>query len=300
MTGIEGETQTTKKRTLFTGVAELLMPRFPDLRDKLKIAEMKEIPVEFLEKVSAKAAIASECVLVLAYILLKDPILNAFSKNLPVAIILLIMPLILIPPISLMYFMMYPSAVAAKRKREIDYEVVFAGRHIAIAVKSGMPLFEAFVGASSGYGMVSKEIRKIVDKVTLGVPMIQAIKDVTQYNPSSYFNRVMLQIANSLASGADVGSSLESALEQMSKEQMISLKEYSQKLTPLVMFYMIFGVVVPSLGVVLMTVILSAVSGGGVGQSSQMLLAAIFAVIFFIQFLFLGLIESSRPKYLMG
>jgi pilus assembly protein TadC len=107
-----------------------------------------------------------------------------------------------------------------------------------------------------------------------------------------------MQIANALSSGADVGDSLESVLDQISKEQLISLKEYSQKLTPIVMFYMLFGIIVPSLGIVLATVVFSAVSGGSFGFSSG-LLVIVFLLITLIQFLFLGFIEASRPKYLI-
>ncbi|HID72989.1 TPA: hypothetical protein EYP38_03525, partial [Candidatus Micrarchaeota archaeon] len=196
------------------------------------------------------------------------------------------------------YFMLYPTAAIIKRRKELDYEIVFACRHIVIALQSGMPLFDTFVGASSGYGSVSREFVKIVDKVIVGVPTTQAIREVAHENPSPYFVRILMQIANSLASGADVGESLESVLNQISKEQMIQLKEYSQKLTPIVMFYMVFGIIVPSLGVVLATVVFSAISGGELGLTSVILVPTFF-LIAIVQFLFLGVMESSRPRYLI-
>ena len=210
---------------------------------------------------------------------------------------MIIAPLLLIPVVIFSYLMLYPDAARIRREKELDYEIVFAGRHIVIALKSGMPLFDTFVGAS-GYGAVSTEFAKIVDRVVLGVPITHAIRDIVQYNPSKYFTRMMMQIANALSSGADVGDSLESVLDQISKEQLIALKEYSQKLTPIVMFYMVFGIIVPSLGIVLATVIFSAISGGTFGFSSAILVLALF-VIGLVQFLFLGFIESSRPKYLI-
>jgi archaeal flagellar protein FlaJ len=203
-----------------------------------------------------------------------------------------------IPLVIFGYLMLYPEAAILRRQKEMDYEIVFAGRHIVIALQSGMPLFDTFVGASNGYGAVSREFSKIVDQVVLGVPMTQAIREAVQYNPSKYFTRMLMQIANAVSSGADVGSSLESVLDQISKEQIIALKEYSQKLTPMVMFYMVFGIIVPSLGIVLATVIFSAISGGKFGFSSG-ILVIVFFLIAVIQFLFLGFIESSRPKYLI-
>ncbi len=259
---------------------------------------MKVLPLDYLETTARNTSIVSICIILLTYLFLLGNILTSL-KSAPInALGMIILPIILVPPIVFYYMMLFPSAATARRKRELDYEIVFAGRHISIALKSGMPLFEAFVGASNGYGLVSKEIAKIADKIVLGVPTAQAIREVTDQNPSSYFSRIMIQISNSVTSGSDVGSSLESTLDQISKEQVISLKEYSQKLTPLVMFYMVFGIVVPSLGIVLATVVMSAISGGIVGFSSSLLIGA-FLLISLIQFLFLGFIESSRPKYLI-
>lgn len=290
--------QQPRKKGIFTPVAELLAPRFPDLRRKLRLADMDDNPLDFLEKAASSGTLISLGLLVLTYILLRESLMTNLQNNLPMFILMLVAPLVLVPIISFSYLMLYPDAAIMKRQREMDYEIVFAGRHIVIALKSGMPLFNTFVGASTGYGAVSRELSNIVDKVVLGIPMTQAIREATQNNPSKYFTRMLMQIANSLSSGADVGNSLETVLDQISKEQMISLREYSQKLTPLVMFYMVFGIIVPSLGVVLATVIFSAVSGGSFGFSSG-LLVFVFLLIAVIQFLFLGFIESSRPKYLL-
>ena len=294
----DNSTNIQKKKSIFLPIAELLMPKFPDLKEKLRYADIKKQPLDYLEQTAQKTSILSVAVILLTYVFLIGNLTDALKSNTVNFLGMIILPLILIPILVFFYLMMFPSAAAARRQRELDYEIVFAGRHISIAVKSGMPLFEAFVGATSGYGLVSKEIAKIVDKVVLGVPVATAIREVTDQNPSRYFSRLMIQISNSVMSGSDIGSSLETTLDQISKEQIIALKEYSQKLTPLVMFYMVFGIVVPSLGIVLVTVVMSAISGGLVGFSSLLLIGAFF-LISLIQFLFLGFIESSRPKYLI-
>jgi flagellar protein FlaJ len=287
-----------KKRGQLTQAAELVAQRMPELKRKLRMADMDDDPVVFLEKTIRAAVLLSGCLLVLVYIFAYQAILDNLARNALMAVAMALGPLVLVPLMSFFYLLIYPDAALMRRQKELDYEIVFAARHITIALKSGMPLFDTFVGASSGYGIVSREFSKIVDKVVLGVPVTQAIGDVTQNNPSKYFNRVMIQIANSVSSGADMGSSLESVLDQISKEQLIALNEYSQKLTPIVMFYMVFGIIVPSLGIVLATVVFSAISGGKFGFSSGLLVIAFF-LIAVIQFLFLGLVESARPKYLI-
>jgi flagellar protein FlaJ len=293
------EAKAQKKRGPLTQLAEMISSRMPDLRKKLRLADMDDNAADFMEKVLASTIYVSLGLLVVVYLFLLDPLQQSLqNNNMPQAILMAVGPLILVPLVVFGYLMLYPDAARIRREKEMDYEVVFAGRHIVIALKSGMPLFDTFAGASTGYGAVSGEFSKIVDKVVMGMPVTQAIRETMQNNPSKYFTRLMMQMANAISSGADVGSSIESVLDQISKEQVISLKEYSQKLTPIVMFYMIFGIIVPSLGIVLATVIFSAISGGKLGFP-QGLLVMVFAVIALIQFLFLGFVESSRPKYLI-
>jgi len=290
------EAKVPKKRGTLTSIAELLASKFPDLKKKLKMADMDDNPVNFIEKAAYTTLLLSAGLIILSYIMLADAIGTSLKSDIPMAVLIAAAPLALVPLFVFFYLMLLPDASMIRRQKEMDYEIVFAGRHIVIALKSGMPLFDTFIGASSGYGPVSKEFAKIVDQVILGVPTTQAIREVTQYNPSKYFTRMLMQIANSLSSGADVGDSLESVLDQISKEQMISLKEYSQKLTPIVMFYMVFGIIVPTLGIVLGTVILMTLGGRGLPPA---LLAIAFVMIALVQFLFLGFVESSRPKYLI-
>jgi flagellar protein FlaJ len=285
-----------RKKGAFTPIAELLASHFPDLKKKLRMAEMDDNHVEFLEKVVSSALMISAGLLLLVYAFLAERLEFFLETNMVMFLLLAIGPLLVFPAAIFSYLMLYPEAVIIRRQRELDYEIVFAGRHIAIALKSGMPLFDTFVGAATGYGAVSREFSKIVDQVVLGVPVSQAIRDVVEYNPSKYFTRMLIQIANAVSSGADVGSSMESVLDQISKEQLISLKEYSQKLTPVVMFYMVFGIIIPTLGVVLTTVILSAIGGGGF---PPVILPIVVVMVSLIQFLFLGFVESSRPKYLI-
>jgi flagellar protein FlaJ len=288
-----------KRRGPFAPLAEIMSSRFPDLKKKLKLADMDDNVVDFLEKVVSSTIYVSLGLLVVVYLFLSEPIAQSLQNgNAGNAILMIAGPFLLVPIIIFTYLMLYPDAARIRREKEMDYEVVFAGRHIVIALKSGMPLFDTFLGASNGYGAVSKEFSKIVDQVVMGVPMTQAIREIVQNNPSKYFTRLMMQMANAISSGADVGSSIESVLDQISKEQIISLKEYSQKLTPIVMFYMIFGIIVPSLGIVLATVVFSAISGGKFGFP-QGLLLIVFTMIALVQFLFLGFVESSRPKYLI-
>lgn len=278
------------KKGFFYSLAEYLSYRSYDLKNKLKLAGINKSPIEYIEETIKKSIILSLALLIVSALVF-------FIVKIDY---IFLVPLVLVwPLVSYNYLMLYPDALIEKRKRDLDYEILFAGRHILIALRSGLPLFDTFVSASTGYGQVSVEIKKIVDKIIVGVPATQAIREVAQEVPSKYFSRIMMQIANSLASGSDVGSSLEAVLEQVSKEQVIQLKEYSQKLTPTVMFYMLFGIVVPSIGVVLALVFVSMFTAGKMNNYGSLTLIPVFFIITIIQFIFLGIVESTRPKYLL-
>lgn len=287
-----------RKRGWALGMARRLMPRFPELHARMRLAEMKEEPEDFLARVIRSSAYISAGLVAASMILLYPAIEWNLARDPLLASAMAILPILIAPPLAFHYLMLYPSALISRRRRELDYEIVFAGRHIAIALKSGMPLFDAFAGASRGYGEVSKELAKIVDRIVLGTPSAQAIREVAADNPSRYFTRLMVQIASAISSGADLASAMESVLEQISKEQVIAMKEYSQKLMPLVMFYMVVGIIMPSLGIVLATVIFSAIGGGAVSFTSSTLVL-VFLLIATVQMLFLGFIESSRPRYII-
>ncbi|HIH22408.1 TPA: type II secretion system F family protein [Candidatus Micrarchaeota archaeon] len=278
-----------RKYNPFTPLAELLLPYFPDLKKKLVGGQIQQSPIEFLER-----AVMSTIFLSIALIILTTMFFVRINATL-----LYIIPFIAVYPFLIFSFMMlYPDAYLKKRQREIDRDIVFAGRHLVIALRSGMPLFDSMVGVSSGHGEVSKEFNSIVEKVTIGTPLSQAIREVAQNNPSKSFVRLTMQIANALSSGADVASSLDAVLDQISKEQMIDLKEYGQKLTPMVMFFMIFGIIMPSLGVAFAIILFSLISGGKVGITSS-ILVLVFALIAVVQFLFLAMVENSRPNYVV-
>ncbi|MCL6089057.1 MAG: type II secretion system F family protein [Candidatus Marsarchaeota archaeon] len=151
------------------------------------------------------------------------------------------------------------------------------------------------LGISRDYGEVSIEFNKVVEKVTLGVPLGVALHDVAETNPSAYFKRVVMQMANSLASGSDVALALEAVLDQISKEQAIELKAYGQKLNPIVMFFMIFGIILPSLGIAF-AIILVSFMGSAISFGPTALFGVLLAI-GLVQFIFLSMVENSRPKF---
>ncbi|TRZ54025.1 type II secretion system F family protein [archaeon] len=120
------------------------------------------------------------------------------------------------------YLLNYPSLIASRNVRTLEKDMLSAMQHMLIEVKSGVPLFNSMVGISEGYGNISREFRKITKEINAGVKETDALDEATQRNPFVHFRRVLWQIANALRSGSDVASTLQSIVENLSKEQIIA------------------------------------------------------------------------------
>jgi flagellar protein FlaJ len=274
-------------RSALRSISEYLLPYFPAVRKQMVLAGMAETPERFMDKAVLSSIFAAFALSILSFSVLHALQMETFLS-------LLVFPVFLV--LVFFYLMMYPTVMVLKRKRAVDYELVFAVRHLLIGLRSGMPLFDAMVGVSRGYGEVSKEFSKIVQKVTLGMPISQAMREIVQVNPSPAFRRIMIQLANAVGSGGDVADALEVVLNQIFKEQVIELKAYGQKLNPLIMFYMIFGIIFPSLGLAF-AIILFSFLGSGRFELNAFVLLLFLLMVSVVQFMFLSMVESSRPRY---
>lgn len=270
----------TKKYSYIDYIASF----FPNLRKKLRVAKIKISEHKYV-KDSVAYSLLSSVILLLIYILI------FFSAHINLLWLIVLYPITLI--ILFMFMVRRVDAVIAKREREIDKELLFAGRQLLIEIRGGIPLYDAIGHLTHDYGEVSKVFGEIIDKTNLGVPLDVAMEDIAEETPSKPFRRLVLQIINSIRSGSDIAVALETILNQLSEEQIIEIKAYSQKLNPLGMFYMLFGIIMPSLGITLIVTLLTftGVSFGPV------VLWAMLALIVIVQYLFLTMIETSRPRF---
>ena len=161
-----------------------------------------------------------------------------------------------------------------------------------IQVKSGVPLFEGMVSLSRGdYGAVSEEFAKCTKEIGTGTSEVEAINNMAMRNPSLHFRRILWQLANAMRAGSDVGNALTVLVENLSSEQRTEIRKYGSQLNPLALMYMMFTVIMPSLGITFLF-IMSSFSGLEIPK-------VIFYIILFsisiFQFMFLGLIKSRRP-----
>ncbi|MEM0438121.1 MAG: type II secretion system F family protein [Candidatus Micrarchaeia archaeon] len=273
-----------KEGSALDALVEYLGSFFPDLRKKLRMAKMKKTQNEYIKDVLVVSAL-------LTLILSVCIALFMVVSNGSLLWLVIMVPLLAV--VVFLFMMRRVDVVMLSRQRNIDKDLLFAGRQLLIEVRGGIPLYDAIVHLTSDYGEASKAFKEIVDKTNLGVPLDVAMEDVAEETPSKPFKRLVLQIVNSIRSGSDVAVALETILDQMSQEQLIEIKAYGQKLNPLGMFYMLFGIIMPSLGVTLFVTIFTFT---GVVLSPAFLFGALLLVLL-MQYTFLTMIESSRPRF---
>ena len=185
----------------------------------------------------------------------------------------------------------YPRWLCNKKVTQMDKDLLFAARHLRVQTTAGVPLFESLVSASHGYGVVSDEFKIIVTKVEAGASIADALEDSAVKNPSYYYSRILWQMSNAVKAGTDIGPVLSDIVEFLSEEQRIAVRSYGAQLNSLAIMYLMVCIIVPTISLIFLMVISSFVEVPITDSVFYMILAALV----FVQYMFIGLIESRRP-----
>jgi flagellar protein FlaJ len=191
------------------------------------------------------------------------------------------------------YTVFYPKMLITRSKRDVEKNLPHALHHLLIEVRSGMPLSNSFMSLARGnYGVLSKEFQNAVNEINTGKSEIETMEIMARENKSLFFRRILWQIVNSMKSGADVGSTLKEIVDQTTAEQKAEIKKYGTQLNSLALFYMMFVVIFPTLGIVFLLILTSFV---GTVFNVQIIMMGVLAFLVLIQFIFIGLIKGKRP-----
>jgi len=256
--------------------------KIPDLSIKLQQAGMPDSEVEFVKRTFLSSFYMMTGIGVSAALLLS-------KVNVNVLFVIFAAPILFI--MLFMYFIKFPDVKIMKIQREIDREIVYAGRFLIVELESGIPVYDAFKHVADNYPVTGKYFRNIIEDVDMGTTIDDALNRAVEMTPSQNFRRILWQIINSMTTGADIATSLNAVIEQIVREQRIELNEYGRKLNPLAMFYMIVAVILPSIGVTMFVILVSFLSI----KLTFSTLLMIACLVGFIQFLFYTVVKSSRP-----
>jgi flagellar protein FlaJ len=268
----------------FSTLYNIIAERNKGLKLKLLQAGIHDPPKEFIRKTFFLSGYASFSLFIIFFLFFS-------SLELKIKLLIIFLGLPLFSIFIFNYFMQYPDLAIKKKEKDINKEIIYAGRFLIIELDSGLSLYNAMINLGNNYEFVGKHFREVVERVKMGTTMESAINEGVETVPSANLRKILWQMLNSLKTGSDIGGSLNSVIEQIQKEQEIEVKEYSRKLNPLAMFYMMIAVIVPSLGMTMLVVMATFI---GIHLSLPILLM-ITGLLGFMQFMFIAMIKSSRP-----
>lgn len=257
--------------------------KFPLLKKQLRTAKMNIEPEDFIKK-----ALQGAIYLSLGFTLVIFFVSGALN-----------IPLILLPiffgVFMFLFFnfnMVSVQGKISKRRKEIDRDVLFAGKYLLVKLNGGQPLVNALMDASKSYGVASVYFKEIVREIELGKSVEEALDTAIEYNPSAKFKKILFQINNALKIGIDVTKFLEATLSEIAEEQLIEINRYGKKLNSITLFYMLLAVVLPSLGLTIAIVVLSFSNV----DVNMVLFSVILFFLTILQLMFLVIYKSIRPN----
>jgi archaeal flagellar protein FlaJ len=255
---------------------------FPNLKRDLRIAHIPFTPSQYVRKGFMFASAFSVFLLLFFFLIFSR---SGFSP-------VMLFPAWVISFIVLfLYYIISIKSKIRRREREIDREVIFVGRYMLVKLYSGRPLLNALIETSESRGIAAKYIKEIVEDISTGSTIEEAIDSAMVYSPSQKLRKILFYINNALQLGIDVTKPLDSVLEEITKEDALEIKKYGKKLNTLVLFYMLLAVILPSLGVAIFIVIASFINLA-IGLNSLLVIVLFIAI---LEFIFISIFKSTRP-----
>jgi len=268
------------------------MPYFPDLKSELKKARMKYSSHEYLSLSCFTSFLAFLISLPILSFLLsyKFPIfLFSFLFSITIALFLS----------ALLFFILlkYPKFVSASRSQKIEKDLPFASLYLATISSSKLPLHKTFemFEKFGKYDAVVSEIKRINENVrNFGLDINTAIEKGIEENPSKKMQEFLWGLLSVSRGGGDVSLFLKERSRSLFEEYRRKLYEFSHSLTVYVEIYLT-GVVIGSIFFVILTSIISGISGTPLESIVPMQFFLMIFLLPAVSLLFLFLVKKSSP-----
>ncbi|HIH09089.1 MAG TPA: type II secretion system F family protein [Candidatus Diapherotrites archaeon] len=269
----------------FRGMGSKVARIMPNLAEKLRQSELGISPEDYG---------AVTVVMATAYFVFGTFVAFAFLQKLAPKEALLFSPIagLMLSALIVVQYVAFPAILLKKKVREVERNLVFALRTILVEIKAGVTLFDSInIVAEGDNGQVSKELKKAVEKIETGAFQNEALDELAENNPSIHFRRAIWQLVNGLKAGSDVSIVMQALVEGLTREKENQVRKYGNSLKLLSLLYMMLGAIIPALGLTFL-IILSTFPQIAVDET---MFWGMLGFIVLGQFMYLGIIKSSRP-----
>jgi len=279
-----------KLHRFFIAAGNNLEKYFPFLQSNLEKAKIKQKPSEFI----AASLKKSSYIFIIIFIVMLVVLISIDLT--PLVLLFLILSIV----ISAVFFIMKVSSIqkiAKIRTMSIESNLIYALRHLQIQLSAGISIRNAISSIAEGnYGEVSEIFSKAVEEISLGKPIIRVFEGIALTTTSESLRKSMSLMINSLSTGGSVSDALNSYIESFSVEQQNQIMGYGGVLKNMVVFFIMFGAMIPTMGATMIVAVMSLTGIDNTTVISFLVGLELFALLFI--FLLLGRIKSKRPAVL--
>lgn len=250
----------------------------PELKNKLKLAGMSMSPFQYVFQTYSLTGMLIGGLSILFFIL--------FSNDVG-TMLLLILITISSAPFVYKFLFQLADVKATQLGRELESDILFISEYLLVVLESGVPLPNALEQLSKIKRPGGSFFERVLRDFKLGKDLEKTLEDAITYCPSASLRILLKKLKDSLAIGVDLETVLANFVEEGSEKKLIEIRGYAKKLNPLIMMYLIFGIVIPSLGVTFF-ILFAAISAMG-----PELLRVVLILIFMFMFVFQYMAYSS-------
>jgi len=207
---------------------------FKGLDQDLFRANMKVAPERYVALMLGISIVAGVFTLVLAGMLLPLPLALLFG--------------IVVFMFTLLVSRTHPKSRAKARVFDVNRTIPYALRHMATQLSSGIGLPETMTSVSKAdYGALSEEFGRVIRDMHAGLSMEEALTAMDKRMESEPLRRAIRQIQRTLRTGGDLARILNTLADETSFELRMKLRDYTQSLNMLTMFYMFVSAIIPAM-----------------------------------------------------
>ena len=243
----------------------------PSLKLRLKKAGLSQTPFQYIHQTLFMTLFSYIAVAVIVFLF--------FKKNLLLLILFEFLSLFLIP-IIYSFWLSYVDVQIRKYARDLDGDLLFISEYFLVSLESGLPLGNAIERFSRLKRPGGKFFKTVYTEFQTGKDLETALNDASVYSPSDSLRILLKRLHDSLTIGVDLKVVLENYIKESSDKKIVEIKGYSKKLNPIIMMYLLIGIVLPSLGITFF------ILGATVMSITPTFLKYILIFTFLIMFLF--------------
>ena len=214
--------------------------RNPDLKLKLKRANSRLSPFQYIYQTMSMTVMSVIALGIIVYLFFKSNMMYMFLGE--VAILGLI-------PFLYIFWLSTVDVQSRKLARDLDGDLLFVSEYLLVSLESGLPLGNAIENLSKLDRPGGIFFKRIYTEFKTGRSFEDALDEGSNFSPSDSLKTLIKRLKDSMVIGVDLRTVLENFVKESSDKKLMDAKAFSKKLNPIVMMYLLMGIVLPSLGV---------------------------------------------------